>query len=98
VKQVRDGFRTLHLMMRILFLFSAFKAFALLASLFLVAGIAYGVASALLTGQGVPVLAAIVVLVGFLTLCVGILSDQISALRLDLLERGASGDWSERVH
>lgn len=98
VKQVRDGLRTLHLMMRILFLFSAFKAFALLASLFLVVGIGYGVGWALLTGQGVPVLAAIVVLVGVLILCVGILSDQISALRLDLLERGASADWSERVH
>jgi glycosyltransferase involved in cell wall biosynthesis len=87
VKQVRDGMRTLHLMMRILFLFSAFKAFAIVAGVFLALGIGYGTTIALMHGQGFPVLAELLTLAGVITFCFGIVSDQISALRIDLLER-----------
>jgi glycosyltransferase involved in cell wall biosynthesis len=101
VKQVRDGMRTIHLMMRILFLFSAFRAFASVAGLFLSAGVIYSAAVALRIGQGVPVLGALLFLVGVIVFCFGILSDQVSALRIDLLERGVgrdAGDWSARTH
>lgn len=101
VKQVRDGMRTIHLMIRILFLFSAFKTFSLTAALFFAPGAIYGVATALLVGQGIPVLAALLMLAGIIIFCFGIVSDQISALRIDLLERGVGrhdGDWSARTH
>lgn len=88
VKQVRDGVRTLHLMMRILFLFSAFRTFASIAAVLLFVGIAYGTTIALMHGQGFPVLALLVTLAGVIMLGFGIVSDQISALRIDLLERG----------
>jgi glycosyltransferase involved in cell wall biosynthesis len=87
VKQVRDGLRTLHLMMRILFLFQAFKTFATVASFFFATGLVYGVAIALWRGQGFPVLAELLCIVGVIVFCFGIISDQISALRIDLLER-----------
>jgi glycosyltransferase involved in cell wall biosynthesis len=87
VKQVRDGMRTLHLMMRILFLFQAFKAFAVVASIFGVLGFAYGAVVAATRGQGFPVLAELLCVVGVIVFCFGIISDQISALRIDILER-----------
>lgn len=90
VKQVRDGVRTLHLMMRILFLFSAFRTFALVAAVLLVIGVGYGTTIAIVHGQGFPVLAELITLAGVIMLGFGVLSDQISALRIDLLERGES--------
>ncbi len=95
VKQVRDGLRTLHLMMRILFLFQAFKTFGLVAGAFFGTGVVYGTAIALMHGQGLPVLAELLCLVGVIVFCFGIVSDQISALRIDLLERN---DAQGRVH
>lgn len=94
VKQVRDGIRTLHLMMRILFLFSAFKTFAFLAGSFLAVGLGYGTVIAVLHGQGFPVLAELISLAGVIMLGFGIISDQISALRIDLLERSDSSSRS----
>ena len=88
VKQVRDGVRTLHLMMRILFLFSAFRTFALASGILLALGIGYGTTLAIMHGQGFPVLAALITLAGVIMMGFGIVSDQISALRIDLLERG----------
>lgn len=88
VKQVRDGVRTLHLMMRILFLFSAFRTFAMAAGILLALGIGYGTTVAVRHGQGFPVLAELITLAGVIMLGFGIISDQISALRIDLLERG----------
>lgn len=87
VKQVRDGMRTLHLMMRILFLFQAFKAFAVVAGLFAALGLTYGVGVAVTRGQGFPVLAELLSVVAVIVFCFGIISDQISALRIDMLER-----------
>jgi glycosyltransferase involved in cell wall biosynthesis len=87
VKQVRDGLRTLHLMMRILFLFQAFKAFAVVAGVFAALGFSYGVAVAVTRGQGFPVLAELLCVVAVIVFCFGIISDQISALRIDMLER-----------
>ncbi len=87
VKQIRDGLRTIHLMMRILFLFQAFRTFATAAAVLLLLGVGYGTTIAVLHGQGFPVLAELVTLAGVIMLGFGIISDQISALRIDLLER-----------
>jgi glycosyltransferase involved in cell wall biosynthesis len=94
VRQLRDGFATLHLIMRILFLFSAFRTFGILAAFLALSGLIYGLLVALVEGQGVPVLASLLISSGLLVLCVGILSDQISALRLETLER--TGDRGDR--
>ena len=91
VKQVRDGIRTLHLMMRILFLFQAFKTFSIVAGLFFGTGVAYGITIAILRGQGFPVLAELLCIAAVIVFCFGIISDQISALRIDLLERSDAG-------
>lgn len=99
VKQVRDGMRTLHLMMRILFLFQAFKAFSIVAGFFFSLGIVYGTAMALSTGRGFPVLAELLSIVGVIVFFFGIVADQISALRIDLLERSAPDDaWQSMLH
>lgn len=97
VRQIRDGFATLHLMMRILFLFSAFKVFSMLAAIFVVIGGAYGLGWAIYSGKGFPVLGAMIITSGILLFAIGIISDQISSLRLDLLERGPRGDWTQRT-
>jgi glycosyltransferase involved in cell wall biosynthesis len=86
VKQVRDGLRTLHLMFRILVLFTAFKFFSLIAAAFLAVGLGYGSYVAVTHGQGFPVLAAMTALVGVIIFCFGIVSDQISTLRLEMLD------------
>jgi len=100
VKQVRDGMKAIHLMTRILFLFSAFKTFAISAAIFIAVGMLYGISWAIYNGAGFPVLAALIVLIGVVLFCIGIVSDQISALRIELMERGSDvrqGDWKTRV-
>ena len=98
VKQVRDGMKTLHLMMRILFLFQAFKAFSIVAGVFVGIGVAYGMAVAIVTGRGFPVFAELITVMGVIIFCFGILADQISALRLDILERAAPDDaWQSML-
>jgi hypothetical protein len=100
VKQVRDGVKTIQLMIRILFLFSAFNTFSIVASVFVGLGLLYSVVIAILDGHGIPVLGALLSLVGVMVFCFGIVSDQISALRIDLMERGSGqgdGDWSART-
>jgi glycosyltransferase involved in cell wall biosynthesis len=86
VKMLRDGFHTLHLLLRLLVLFSAFKFFSLLAGLQLAVGILYGLWTALSSGLGFPVLASVIVISGVLTFFMGLLCDQIVALRLERLE------------
>ena len=98
VRQVRDGVKTLHLMMRILFLFQAFKAFSIVAAFFFVVGLGYGIVMAIMTGRGFPVLAELLSVVGVIVFCFGIVADQISALRVDLLERSAPDDaWQSML-
>jgi hypothetical protein len=90
VRQVRDGLRTLHLMMRVLVLFSAFRAFTIASICFGSVGTAYGMFWAIVTGRGFPVLASVFILAGVIIFFMGILCDQISALRIELLERGSA--------
>ena len=86
VKIIRDGWRTVSLMVRILILFEAFNAFALMSILQIVPGLIYGLIIALAVGRGVPVLAATVVLSGILTFFMGLICDQIVALRKERFE------------
>lgn len=86
VSMLRDGLRTIHFLIRILILFEAFKFFALLAAFQLVVGFSYGFIMAILLGLGFPVLAAVICLSGIITFLMGLLCDQIVAMRLERLE------------
>jgi len=86
VRVLRDGLGTIHLMVRILILFEAFAFFTFLSLLQIVPGLIYGVAMAVFTGHGVPVLASTVVISGLLTFFMGLICDQIVALRKEKFE------------
>lgn len=86
VRIFRDGWRTLHLMLRILILFDAFAFFSLLAALQVGAGLAYGLGTLMRVERGFPVAAAVVVISGVLTFFMGLICDQIVALRVERFE------------
>jgi len=89
VSQLRDGLRALHTILRILVLFNALRTFSAVAAVFVLAGLAYGVPVALVHGLGFPVLGALLVVLGIQVFCLGVVCDQISALRLERLEPAA---------
>lgn len=90
VKIVRDGIRTLQLILRIIVLFEAFRVFAVLGLALFLPGMVYGIWVALARGEGFPTLAGTAVLSGLLTFFIGIVADQVTALRKERLE-----DYSE---
>lgn len=81
VRIVRDGLRTLHLIVRIVVLFEAFKVFSLCGLGLLIFGMVYGFAVALTRGAGFPTLAGTAVLSGLLTFFMGIIADQVVEMR-----------------
>jgi len=87
VKMVRDGLRTLQIILRIFLLFTPMRFFGGLGGIFIVVGMIYGLIRAITTGQGIPVLSALTVIMGVQTFFFGLISDQISQSRLEQLER-----------
>jgi len=81
VKIVRDGLRTLQLIIRIVVLFEAFKVFTALGLGLLVPGFVYGMIMAIVRKEGFPTLAGTVVVSGLLTFFMGIVADQVVELR-----------------
>jgi glycosyltransferase involved in cell wall biosynthesis len=81
VKMVRDGMRTLHLIVRIVVLFEALKIFTALGLMLLVPGLIYGLVVAFTRREGFPTLAETAVLAGLLTFFMGIIADQVVELR-----------------
>lgn len=101
VRQIRDGLRALHTILRVLILFHALRAFNLLATLLISVGMIYGVTTAALVGIGFPVLAAVIVLAGVQVFCIGVVCDQISALRMERIQdrvEATEADRSVRVY
>lgn len=86
VRQLRDGMRTLALVLRIFLLFKPLQFFGSIGLAMTLAGLAYGFGSALSSGLGFPVLGAVVFLSGLQTLFIGLVMDQISAMRRERLE------------
>jgi glycosyltransferase involved in cell wall biosynthesis len=87
VRQVRDGVRTLKIVLRIFLLFTPMRFFGGIGTLLMLLGGVYGLVRALESRQGIPVLAALVILLGMQAFFFGIISDQISMSRLENLER-----------
>ena len=86
VKMIRDGLMAIQLMLRLLILFEAFGFFTFLAMLQVIPGLVYGTIVAVSQGQGFPVLAATVIISGVLTFFMGLLCDQVVALRKERFE------------
>lgn len=83
VKPFKDGIGTLCLIMNIILLFRAKQVFTTLAVFFITIGSVYGVINAFADRLGIPVLAAILVIFGMQIYFFGMISAQISALRLE---------------
>lgn len=81
VRQVRDGLRTLQMILHIVLLFKPLKFFGAFGGLFILVGTVYGFAKAFIVHQGFPVLASLLVMLGVQAFFFGFLCDQISALR-----------------
>ena len=86
LNQVSDGFRTLLLIIRSMLLFRPLKFFLSIGFLFLFSGLSYGLIITFNEGTGFPVFGAILFITGVLTLLLGLVSDQISQLRLEKFE------------
>lgn len=87
VKPLRDGMRTLMLIMDIILLFRPAEVFGSIGIFFIVIGVVYGVALAILEGLGIPVLSAILCMGGIQTVFMGIILSQINRMRLDSLDK-----------
>lgn len=86
VRVLRDGFGTLMLILRLTTLLSPMRVFLPTSLVLLAAGVSYSAWEALARGLGVPVLGATLVINGLLVFLFGLMSDQISALRLERLQ------------
>lgn len=83
VRQIRDGFGTIMLMTRLIALFDPLRIFLPVSGVLVGLGIVYSILEALIHGLGVPVLGGIMIIGGLLCFFLGIVCDQISALRLE---------------
>lgn len=83
VKPIKDGMRTIMLIMNIIILFRPKEVFGTVGVLAVLIGVVYGIVSAVTQGLGIPVLAAILCIFGIQTFFFGIISSQISQLRLE---------------
>jgi len=86
VKNIRDGFRTMLLIMRIFLLFKPLLFFGSIGFLLISIGAIYGFIEAIRLRLGFPVFGSLLIISGFQILLFGILSDQISLLRRERFE------------
>jgi glycosyltransferase involved in cell wall biosynthesis len=87
VKNISDGYKTTLLIMRILLLFKPFMFFGSIGFLLIAIGAIYGFREAIMFRLGFPVFGSLLIISGFQILLFGILSDQISLLRRERLEK-----------
>lgn len=92
VQIVRDGVLSIQTSLRILILFQAFQSFSAVATLLFVLGATYGTAMAIIFGRGFPALASVLVLSGVIIFFMGLLTDQVVALRMERLEENVLDD------
>lgn len=81
VRQIRDGFRTLQIILHIVLLFKPLLFFGFIGLIFILVGGVYGVWKAYYRGLGFPVLASLLIILGVQSFFFGLLGDQVSALR-----------------
>ncbi|MBI5961140.1 MAG: glycosyltransferase family 2 protein [Chloroflexi bacterium] len=86
VKQLRDGIRTLMIILRIFLLFKPLVFFGGIGVVLITLGSIYGFAEAISVRQGFPVFAAVIIILGVQAFFFGLLSDQVSQLRRERFE------------
>ncbi len=86
VNQLRDGAKTLMLILRIFLLFKPLQFFGGIGLTFVLVGSIYGFTKALLYRQGFPVFAALIIIFGIQSIFFGLLADQISSIRREKFE------------
>lgn len=82
VKPVKDGISTLKLILNIILLFRARQVFSWISAFFFIVGVVYGGIRVVTDGLGVPVLSAILLIAAIQLYFMGIISAQITSLRL----------------
>lgn len=87
VKQVRDGFRTIALILQIIILFQPMRILGKCGIIMCAAGGLYGIWRAVQWSNGIPMLASILIVFGFQLICFGVLSDQISKICKQVYEK-----------
>ena len=87
VKQIRDGFNTIFLMIRLIVLFNPLRFFLPPSLLLVFTGLVYGFSLAMIRGHGIPILALLLVMTGLIAAMFGLLADQISSLRKEMFEK-----------
>ncbi len=92
VGQLRDGWNTISLVVRLIILFNPRRFFLPPAVALIGGGVSYGFLKAVFSGQGVPTLALLAVTTGLITAMFGLLADQISTLRIELFENEGNHD------
>ncbi len=85
VKQLRDGMRTLHIILNIVLLFKPLKFFGWTGFFLILLGLGYGYIKSFINGLGFPVFASLLVILGMQSFFFGLIGDQISALRRERL-------------
>ncbi len=83
---VKDGFRTLVLVLRTILLFSPLRFFLPVGVGLGVLGGVYGTIIAIIAGRGFPILAALAITVGMLVVMIGLVADQVSQIRLNAID------------
>ena len=93
VKQVRDGFQTIMLILRVIMLFNPLRFFMPFSMFFMSSSLTYGIYKILTNdSQGFPVGAYLIFSVGVIGVPLGLIADQISSLRLERFENQGTVD------
>ena len=83
VNPIVDGYRTVMLIVRLMALFNPLQVFLPIAISLMTLGIVYGTSKMLTKGEGIPVGAIVFITTGLVSFLLGVVCDQISALRLE---------------
>lgn len=86
VRIIKDGFSTILLMLRIISLFEPMRIFIPSSLVLLLVSMIYSGYEALILDRGIPVLGATLFTAGVIIFFMGIICDQISAIRLERFE------------
>jgi glycosyltransferase involved in cell wall biosynthesis len=83
VNPLKDGYRTTMLIVRLMALFDPLQVFLPIAMGLVGLGVVYGTYKMLTKGEGIPVGAMVFITTGLISFLLGVVCDQISALRLE---------------
>ena len=90
VRQIRDGSRTIMLILHLVNLFHPLRFYLPVSLGMLFVGAAYGIIRAVIGGRGLPMLAAIMIVLAIQAFFFGLLADQISAIRKERYEKSSN--------